>query len=176
MPRRKIVGHTLTLSLLILTQLAGPLAAPAAAGTEDLSGGHRTITGVVTQKGSVLVLTTPAGATHQLNANLSRRHGHQPFKAGDEVMAVLDENNYIIDMHPIGQAGTHQVITGKLVHVGKTKKEIKLQTPQGEKVFPLAEIGLKTKDLANGSLVTVEVNEAGVVIDLHQADVGAAKH
>lgn len=91
-------------------------------------------------------------------------------------MAVLDENNYIIDMHPIGQAGTHQVITGKLVHVGKTKKEIKLQTPQGEKVFPLAEIGLKTKDLANGSLVTVEVNEAGVVIDLHQTDVGAAKH
>ena len=63
MPRRKIVGHTLTLSWLILTQLAGPLAAPAAAGTEDLPGGHRTITGVVTQKGNALVLTTPAGAT-----------------------------------------------------------------------------------------------------------------
>jgi hypothetical protein len=79
-------------------------------------------------------------------------------------------------MHLKGQKGTHQLITGTLVHVGKTKKEIKLQTPEGEKVFPLVELGLKTKDLPNGTLVTVEVNEAGVVIDLHQADIGTGKH
>jgi hypothetical protein len=47
-----------------------------------------------------------------------------------------------------------------------------LQTAEGEKVFPLAEIGLKTKSLANGSPVTIEINEAGVVIDLHEADIG----
>jgi hypothetical protein len=61
------------------------------------------------------------------------------------------------------------------VHVGKTRKEIKMQTAQGEKIFPMAEIGLKTKDLAHGSRVTVELNEAGVVIDLHEADVGTER-
>jgi hypothetical protein len=170
------VLHALAGAVLIMTLLADPVAAPAAAEPEDLPRGHREITGVVTQKGGGLVVTTPAGATHQLNPNLSQRHGHQPFKAGDEVTAVLDENNYIVDMHLKGQKGTHQLITGTLVHVGKTKKEIKLQTPEGEKVFPLVELGLKTKDLPNGTLVTIEVNEAGVVIDLHQADIGTGKH
>ena len=161
--------------VLIMTLFSPLLVASGATGTEDLSRGHRIITGVVTQKAGALVVTTPAGATHQLNANLARRHGQQPFKAGDEVVAVLDENNYIVDMHLKGQQGTHQLITGKLIHVGKTKKEIKLQTPDGEKVFPLAELGLKTKNLANGSLVTVEVNEAGVIIDLHEANIGTRK-
>lgn len=176
MPTTMRVIHALAVALLIMTLLAGPVvAAPGAAGPEDLPRGHREIAGVVTQKGGRLVVTTPAGATHQLNPNLSQRHGHQPFKAGDEVTAVLDENNYIVDMHLKGEAGTHQLVTGTLVHVGKTKKEIKLQTAEGEKIFPLVELGLKTKDLPNGTLVTVEVNEAGVVIDLHQADIGTGK-
>jgi hypothetical protein len=98
------------------------------------------------KRGGALVVTTPAGANHQINTNLSRRHGHQPFKAGDEVIAELDENNYIVDMHLKGQEGQHRLITGTLIHVGKTKKEIKLKTADGDEVFPLAEQGLKTKD------------------------------
>jgi hypothetical protein len=175
MPGMKILVPSLAVAV-ILTRLAGPVAASAEGGQGDLPRGHQKITGVVTQKGGGLVIRTPEGATHQLNANLSRRHGHEPFKAGDEVVAVLDENNYIVDMHLIGQEGTHRLVTGTLVHIGKTKKEIKLRTPEGEEVFPLAEIGLKTKDLANGSRVTVEVNEAGVVIDLHQADMGTGNN
>jgi hypothetical protein len=149
-----------------------PTAGAATESEDHVARGHRRINGTVTAKGGALVLQTSEGATHQLNPNLSRRHGHEPFKTGDEVIAVLDENNYIIDMHPKGEAGSHQWVTGRLVHVGKTRKEIKLQTAEGEKVFPLAEIGLKTKSLANGSPVTIEINEAGVVIDLHEADIG----
>ena len=149
-------------------------ATPALSTSDQLANGHRQITGVVTEKAGALVVTTPAGATHQINANLSRRHGHQPFKAGDEVIAELDENNYIVDMYLRGHEGQHQLVTGTIIHVGTTKKEIKLKTTDGERVFPLAEQGLKTKDLANGSLVTLELNEAGVVIDLHQADIGGS--
>ena len=70
------------------------------------------------------------------------------FKRETRVTAVLDENNYIVDMHLKGEAGRHHhLVTGTLVHVGKTKKEIKLQTAEGEKIFPLVELGLKTKDL-----------------------------
>jgi hypothetical protein len=162
--------------LLFMALLAGPTAVEAAGGPEShLSQGHRMITGVVTEKAGALAVTTPAGASHQLNANLSRRHGHPPFKTGDEVIAELDENNYIVDMHLKGEEGTHHLVTGTLIHVGKTKKEIKLHTREGEQVFPLAEQGLKTKDLPNGSRVTVELNEAGAVIDLHQADPGTEK-
>jgi hypothetical protein len=57
-----------------------------------------------------------------------------------------------------------------------TKKEIKLQTPDGEKIFPLAGQGQKTKGIPDGALVTIELNEAGTVIDLHRADIGHEKH
>jgi hypothetical protein len=124
------------------------------------------------KKAGALVVTTPNGAIHQLNANMARRHGQEPFKAGDEVIVVLDENNYIVDMHLKGKEGTHRQVTGKLIHVGRMNKQIKLQTPDGEQVFPLAEEGQKTKGMEEGELVTVELNEAGTVIDMHRADIG----
>ena len=172
---RKIWEH-IAVPTLIGTLLIGPTVASAAAEREDLPRGHTMITSVVTEKAGALVVTTPTGATHQLNENMARRHGQEPFKAGDEVIVVLDENNYIVDMHLKGKEGKHQLVTGKLIHVGMTKKEIKLQTPDGEKVFPLTEQGQKTKGVPDGALVTVELNEVGAVIDMHRADVGSGKH
>ena len=107
------------------------------------------------------MLMTPGGAMHQMNANISQRHGHAPFKAGDEVVGVLDENNYIIDMHLKDKEGKHQVVTGKLVKVGVMRNQIKIQTADGEKIFPLAEQAQKAKVIPDGTLGTVELNEAG---------------
>jgi len=158
------------------TMLAAVLLAPtfvsAAADEGHLAQGHTQFTSVVTKKAGALVVTTPNGATHQLNENMARRHGQEPFKAGDEVIVVLDENNYIVDMHLKGQGAQHQFVTGQLIHVGRMKKQIKLHTPDGEKVFPLAEEGQKTKGMEEGEWVTVELNEAGTVIDMHRADSG----
>jgi hypothetical protein len=50
-----------------------------------------------------------------------------------------------------GQHGTHRQLT------------------EGERVFPLEKIEVKTSGIDEGSLVTVEVNEMGSVIDLHRA-------
>ena len=158
-------------TVLAAFSIASPVA-HAATGAEHLAQGHTQFTSVVTKKAGALVVTTPNGATHQLNENMARRHGQKPFKAGDEVIVVLDENNYIVDMHLKGKEGQHQQVTGKLIHVGRMKKQIKLQTPDGEKVFPLAEEGQKTKGMEEGELVTVELNEAGTVIDIHRADIG----
>ncbi|HNP81080.1 MAG TPA: hypothetical protein PKN47_06435 [Nitrospira sp.] len=162
-------------TVLAAFSIASPVA-HAATGAEHLARGHTEFTSVVTKKAGALVVTTPNGAIHQLNENMARRHGQEPFKAGDEVIVVLDENNYIVDMHLKGKEGTHRQVTGKLIHVGRMKKQIKLQTPAGEQVFPLAEEGQKTKGMEEGELVTVELNEAGTVIDMHRADIGGGGH
>jgi hypothetical protein len=144
--------------------------------TEGQHGSHRSLTGVVIKKGNTLSIKTTDGATFQWNEKASRGHGHEPFKEGDEVTVVVDENNAVIEMHPKGEEGKHKFVTGKLVHVGKMQKEIKLQTSEGEKVFPLAKQEIKTKPIDEGTQVTVELNEAGAVIDLHPADSGQSKH
>ena len=162
-------------TVLAAFSIASPVA-HAATGAEHLARGHTEFTSVVTKKAGALVVTTPNGAIHQLNENMARRHGQEPFKAGDEVIVVLNENNYIVDMHLKGKEGTHRQVTGKLIRVGRMKKQIKLQTPAGEQVFPLAEEGQKTKGMEEGELVTVELNEAGTVIDMHRADIGGGGH
>jgi hypothetical protein len=172
---QRMTFRHLALSALIVTLLTVATVANAATETENLARGHTKITGVVTEKAGTLVVTTTTGATHQVNENISRRHGHTPFKAGDEVVAVLDENNYIIDMHLKGHEARHHFMTGKLVRLGMTKQQIKLQTPDGDKVFPLTEQAQKTKGFAEGTLVTIELNEAGAVIDVHRADTGSSK-
>ena len=171
-------GRFLQLALpgVLVTCLVVPIGVSVATGAEHLARGHTEFTSVVTKKSGALVVTTPNGAIHQLNENMARRHGQEPFKAGDDVIVVLDENNYIVDMHLKGKEGAHRQVTGKLIHVGRMKKQIKLQTPAGEQVFPLAEEGQKTKGMEEGELVTVELNEAGTVIDMHRADIGGGGH
>ncbi len=166
----------LALPAVLVTCLVVTIGVSAATETDDLPRGHSKFTTIVTKKAGALVVTTPNGATHQLNENMARRHGQEPFKLGDEVVVVLDENNYIVDMHLKGKEGKHQLVTGKLIHLGMLKKELKIQTPEGEQIFPLTEQGQKTKGIAEGTLVTIELNEAGAVIDVHRADVGSGKH
>ena len=166
----------MALQAVMVTIVIVPSVVNSATETDNLPRGHTQFTSIVTKKAGALVVTTPNGATHQLNENMARRHGQKPFKAGDEVIVVLDENNYIVDMHLKGKEGQHQQVTGKLIYVGKMKNQIKLQTADGEKVFPLTEQGQKTKPIAEGTLVTIELNEVGAVIDLHPADSSGDKH
>lgn len=93
----------------------------------------------------------------------------QKLEVWEEVEMTVDEGNAVIDVHRKGElAHAHRYITGNLVYVGRTKKEIKLWTPEGEKVFPLDRLEVKTGGIEEGALVTVELNEAGTVIDLHR--------
>lgn len=131
---------------------------------------HHTVHGVVVaEKSGVLTVKTPEGTTISVSEKASERHGHTVPKVGQEVTVVLNENNNVIDVHLKGTEGAHSFVTGKLVYVGKMKPEIKLQTPQGDKTFPLVRQDIKTGGIEEGALVTAELNEAGAVIDLHRA-------
>ena len=136
---------------------------------------HKTYSGVVEKAAGGLAIRTPQGTTYQVNENRVRAHGYEPFKEGDQVTFVLDENATVIDVHPEGQKSEHQFVTGKLIQLGKMQKEVKVATPEGEKVFPLANLEAKTKGIKEGTAVTLEVNEVGTVIDVHPATGGAVK-
>ncbi len=131
------------------------------------SGYHLTLDGVVTKIDSSLVyLKTPVG---QYTINV--KTAPADAAVGDEVRLWLNEENLVIDHHGKhkNKPGTHRLITGKLIYAGLTKKEIKLWTPEGEKVFPLDRMEVKTKPIAEGSMVVVELDESGTVIDLRKA-------
>lgn len=171
--------RAMKLHVLVLSAVAGMFLMTPVVGSADTAGvstGHKKVTGVVTaEKGGIVTVKTPTGDL-TLNEKTARQHGHDVFKVGDEVTIVLDENNAVIEAHPKGEEGSHHFYTGKLVYVGKMKKEIKLVTPEGEKVFPLGRLEVKTKPIEEGAMVTVEVNEGGTVIDLHRVESGGAGH
>lgn len=128
---------------------------------------HRQYKGEVVEKAGNLAIRDETGSTYSLSENEAHRQARQ-FKVGDKVDFIVNENNALIDVHLAGEENKHKHVTGKLVHVGLMKKEIKLQTADGEKTFPLLLQETKTKGLAEGTEVTVELNEAGTVIDLHE--------
>jgi len=128
------------------------------------SGYHLTLDGVVTRIDSSLVyIKTPVG---QYTINV--KTAPADAAVGDEVTLWLNEENLVIDHHGKhkNKPGKHRLITGKLIYAGLTKQEIKLWTPEGEKVFPLDRMEVKTKPIAEGSMVVVELDESGKVIDL----------
>lgn len=71
-------------------------------------------------------------------------------KVGDEVMITLDENNMVTEVHPKGEEGKHRFVTGKLIHLAKMEKQIKLETTEGERVFPVEKI-VKASGIEEGT-------------------------
>ncbi len=132
------------------------------------SGYHLTLNGVVTKIHSGLAyVKTPVG-----QYTIPMKQAPPDAAVGDEVTLWLNEENLVIDHHGKHKnvAGTHRLITGKLIYTGTTKNQIKLWTPEGEKVFPLERMEVKTKPIPEGSMITVELDEKGTVIDLKKAE------
>lgn len=127
---------------------------------------HRTVSGIIVDKAGSPAVKVPDGTVYQLNTNRALRHGHEPFKNGDEVTVVIDEGNAVLEVHPKGTAMNHRFITGDVVSVGLRQGTITLKTPQGEQSFPLEKRQMSAS-IRDGSTVRAEINEAGNVIDVH---------
>jgi hypothetical protein len=138
--------------------------------------GHKIVSGIVKDvKSDVYTVTTPTGIL-TLNQNAADRHGHGVPKVGDELTLLVDENNAVIDTHPKGREGKHEFITGKLIRLDPMDRRLKLSTPQGEKIFPIERLEIKTKGLEEGAPITVELNEVGTAIDVHRTESRHGKH
>lgn len=125
------------------------------------------VNGTVTKIHSGLIyVKTPAG-----QYTISAKTAPADAAVGDEVSLWINEENMVIDHHgkEKHKAGTHRLIFGKLIRTGPNKNQVKLSTPEGEKVFPLERMEVKTKPIADGSNIVVELNEEGTVIDVRKA-------
>jgi hypothetical protein len=163
----KLVTHTIVaLAMIGVTNQIG------SADQGGVKSQHQHLQGVVVEKGGVLSVKVPSGATYQLNENRSERHGHALPKAGDEVTVVIDENNMVLEVHPKGTEGKHQFVTGEVVSIGVMQHEITLRTAKGEQKFPMEKQDLAAS-IKDGARVRAELNEAGSIIDLHSEKPGA---
>lgn len=125
-------------------------------------GYHIQVHGVVDKIQSGVVTIKAPGGTYRIPAKSMQ----SDLKAGDEVTLWINNENMVIDHHRKGHGAAHRLISGKLIYAGKTKSEIKIWTPEGEKVFPLGRMEVKTKPIPEGASIVVELNEDGTVIDL----------
>jgi len=104
---------------------------------------------------------------------LSKKAAPLRAKIGDQVTLWVTTDHVVIDHHPQATEQRHRFITGTLLNA-KSKKQIKLWTPEGNRTYSLEEHGAKTDRLRQGTMVTVEITETGYVIDLHPVETQVA--
>ncbi|MGA6827501.1 hypothetical protein ACO9S2_07780 [Nitrospira sp. NS4] len=75
--------------------------------------------------------------------------GLNNLEVGEEVAMQVNENNDGKEKH---MKGTHRLISGKLIRTGPNKNQVKFSTPEGEKVFPLERMEVKTKHIAEAPI------------------------
>ena len=143
---------------------------------DTLSEGHRKVSGVVEEVRGDFVKVRTAKSILDLNQNSATQQGQPAYKVGDEVTIIMDENNSIIEAHLKGKEGHHHFYTGKLIYLNRMEKQIKLETIDGIRKFPLDRLEIKAKRIDEGEVVTIEVNESGTVINLRRGSHGEVKH
>lgn len=158
------------LRVLVLLVLIAALWSGRASGSESDPAhinGHLKLAGVVTQvRSGVIFVKTPAG-----EITIPSTTGLGALNPGQRLSLTINENNLIIDVHQQG-AGTverHRIVHGILM--GQQDAALTLRSSDGDKRFPLAQSVQQLRSLAVGSAVTVEVDEAGRIVDLHPAEV-----
>ena len=88
---------------------------------------------------------------------------------GDKPTLWISSNNVAVDHHAKGEEGVHRLITGKLTSASKDLKEITLMTPEGERTFSVQHGETKLSGMKEGTSITIELNEAGDVIEIRNA-------
>jgi hypothetical protein len=132
--------------------------------------GHQKVEGVVIdRKSGLYTVKTSTGATLTLAETAAVRNGSRPPKVGDEMTLWVNEGNMVMDAHPKGQSGkAPRFITGTLASINNGASQMTLSTPGGEKSFNLRPESRMFRDIPVGAEVTIEVNDAGEVNDIHK--------
>jgi len=129
---------------------------------------HLQATGVVTQVTPTAIKLKTPFANVTLNVNATERSGFSNLKIGDELTVWMNEDNIVVDVHRKGDQPQHRLITGKLAFSDQAKTQMKLWTPEGMQTFPIKMDEARLHNLKEGTLVTVEIDELGRLMDIHR--------
>jgi hypothetical protein len=92
---------------------------------------------------------------------------------GDTVTLWVTAGHAVIDHHRQDTGRRHRFVTGTLLDA-PSKQQIHLWTPEAERIYSLAEHEAKTSLLPEGTMVTVEIDETGTVVDVHSVETEVA--
>jgi len=134
-----------------------------------MKAGHQKVEGVVTEvKSGLYTVKTPTGATLTLTEAAAFRQGRDVPKVGDEMTLWVNEGNMVMDARLKGQPGkAPRFISGTLSSIDNGKSQMTLSTSGGERGYSLRPESRMFRDIAVGTQVTIEVNDTGEVIDIH---------
>lgn len=134
-----------------------------------MKAGHQKVEGVVHEvKSGLYTVKTSTATTYALAESTLIRYGRDLPKVGDEMVLWIDEGNLVIDARKKGAPRmTSHFASGKLVSVDYERSQVVLATSTGEKSFQLKPESRMFTHYDAGTPVTIEINEAGEVIDLH---------
>ncbi|GKS63938.1 hypothetical protein YTPLAS72_12420 [Nitrospira sp.] len=121
--------------------------------------------GVVADIKSGQVFVQTSGSRYSVAAKTAPHD----VKVGDKLMLWVSSNNVVVDHHAKGTEGVHRLITGKLTSASGDMKEITLMTPEGEQTFAVEHGESKLSGMKEGTSITIELNEAGKVIEIRKA-------
>lgn len=135
-------------------------------GTRKREGTHMKLAGTVSRvKAGFAFIDTPIGAL-----TLSRSTGLRDAKVGQEVTVWLNDRHLVIDVRQKGEPAPNQrFITSTVVYASEDKREIKLWTPEGERIVQLPSGKTAPRPLREGTPVTIQLNGSGEVIDVRKA-------
>ena len=122
------------------------------------------VNGVISQMRSGLIMVTTSWGTMTIQSDALTE-----AKVGDGITVWVNENNVVIDAYPKGEARPHhRWVRGNLTYTSGNQEAITLGTPEGKKDFIVKRNRSKFGSFAEGSPITVQLNDKGEVIDVHR--------
>jgi hypothetical protein len=165
--------HTLyaLLMLAVLVGVVGPV------GAEDpgqiVLSAHYGFSGVITKiQSGVLFVKAEAGLMPRVvSPNHADRVGLYDAQVGETVNVLVDSGNVLIDVSKTDRYfPDHHFVAGRLHYADPYWNEIQISTPEGPASFQVAPLaGSKLSVLEEGTPITVELDAANVLIDIHRA-------
>jgi hypothetical protein len=123
------------------------------------------VQGVVVDLGADLIVVKTSTAKFTLDKKLA------PLNAGigDKVTVWVDTGHAVIDHHRHETGRRHRFHTGTLLDPA-SMQQLTLWTPEGTFVYSLVAHEAKTAGLAEGTMVTFEIDEARKVVDVYPVE------
>lgn len=152
------------------------LAIPAGAGepSQDIVGfaAHHEFSGVITkiESGMLFIHTDYGLQPRTVSPNKADRVGLHDAKVGETVNLLVDSGNVMIDVARTDRFfPDHRFVAGTVHYADPYWQEIQLSTPEGTSTFEVdALAGNKLSVLPEGAPVTLELDAANVMIDVHR--------